>query len=144
MARRITTHVVVQPKPGSSDAGFLHLYPGDEVPDWAVHQLGDHAMTDDDADKDGKTPAKETKSSAKREKPSATATPSGEGNGDDDGDQQDAAGDGPPPKAGQGSSKAAWEKYATDRGVHVDEDATRDSIIAALDAAGVPTGAPSE
>lgn len=44
-----------------------------------------------------------------------------------------------PPKGGAGSGKEAWADYAAERGVEVDEDATRDEIVAALDAAGVPT-----
>jgi hypothetical protein len=54
--------------------------------------------------------------------------------------EDDAAdSDGPPPKAGKGSSADAWVAYAQDNGVDVDADAKRDDIIAALEAAGVPT-----
>lgn len=45
---------------------------------------------------------------------------------------------GPPPKAGAGSSVDAWAAYAADQGVEVPEDAKRDEIIAALEAAGKP------
>lgn len=51
----------------------------------------------------------------------------------------DAESDGPPPRAGAGSSKDKWVAYAEANGVTVDEDATRDDIIAAVEAAGVPT-----
>lgn len=44
-----------------------------------------------------------------------------------------------PPKGGAGSGKDAWAAYAASRGVEVDEDATRDDIVAALESAGVPT-----
>lgn len=47
--------------------------------------------------------------------------------------------DGPPPKDGKGSGKAAWVEYAAASDVAVDKEATRDDIIAALDAAGIPT-----
>lgn len=47
--------------------------------------------------------------------------------------------DGPPPQSGKGSSKDAWTDYATANGVDVDPDGTRDDIIAACTAAGVPT-----
>jgi hypothetical protein len=47
--------------------------------------------------------------------------------------------DGPPPRGGAGSGRDAWSAYAAASGVEVDEDATRDDIVAALDAAGVPT-----
>lgn len=54
-----------------------------------------------------------------------------------------SAGDtsGPPPKSGAGSGRDAWAEYATARGVAVPDGAGRDDIVAALDAAGVPTEA---
>lgn len=42
--------------------------------------------------------------------------------------------DGLPPKAGKGSGIAAWKKYADDNGVSYTEGATRDEIIAAVEA----------
>ena len=39
----------------------------------------------------------------------------------------------PPPKAGPGSSRDAWADYAASVGVTVDDDATRDDIIAAIE-----------
>lgn len=50
------------------------------------------------------------------------------------------ASDGPPPKAGKGSGVQAWQDYAKANGVTVDEDASRDAIIEACTAAGVPVG----
>jgi hypothetical protein len=47
--------------------------------------------------------------------------------------------DGPPPKAGKGSSVDAWSAFASAKGVDIEPDAKRDDIIAALEAAGVPT-----
>jgi hypothetical protein len=47
--------------------------------------------------------------------------------------------DGPPPKSGRGSGVKAWADYAKASDVDVDEAATKEQIIAALDAAGVPT-----
>jgi hypothetical protein len=47
--------------------------------------------------------------------------------------------DGPPPKSGKGSGVQAWAEYAATNRVEVAEDATRDDVIAALDAAGIPT-----
>lgn len=51
----------------------------------------------------------------------------------------EAASDGPPPKAGRGSGKEAWAAYAEAKDVEFDADASRDEIIAAVEAAGVPT-----
>lgn len=44
-----------------------------------------------------------------------------------------------PARAGRGSSRDAWAAYAAREGVAVGDDDTREDIIAALDAAGVPT-----
>jgi len=40
-----------------------------------------------------------------------------------------------PPRSGPGSSKAAWVEYAAARGVNVADDASREDVIAAVDAA---------
>lgn len=47
--------------------------------------------------------------------------------------------DGPPPKAGRGSSVDAWKAYADANGVGYDDGASREDVIAALEAAGVLT-----
>jgi hypothetical protein len=44
-----------------------------------------------------------------------------------------------PPKSGAGSGAAAWVDYARAMGLDVTEDAKRDDVIAACEAAGVPT-----
>lgn len=44
-------------------------------------------------------------------------------------------GDGPPPKAGPGSTAAAWRAYAAQQDVDVPEDATKAQIIDAVEAA---------
>ena len=48
-------------------------------------------------------------------------------------------GGGIPPKGGPGSGKDAWVAYAAEHDVEVPADATREDIVAALDAADVPT-----
>lgn len=45
----------------------------------------------------------------------------------------------PPPKSGAKGSTEAWDAYAKARGVEVPEGASRSDIIAACEAAGVPT-----
>lgn len=47
--------------------------------------------------------------------------------------------EGPPPKAGKGSSREAWAEYADANDVGYGPDDGRDDIIAAVEAAGVPT-----
>lgn len=44
----------------------------------------------------------------------------------------------PPPRHGKGSGKDAWAAYAAGLGCEVPEGATRDQVIEALAAAGVP------
>lgn len=85
------------------------LYAGDEVPAWAKDQVGDHCF---DADRDDADEAPELESEE---------------------------GSGIPPKSGRGSGAKAWADYAQAHGLNVDEDASKDDIIAALEAAGVPT-----
>jgi len=48
-------------------------------------------------------------------------------------------GGGVPPKNGKGSGVKAWEAYAVDNAVDFEAGATKEEIIAACDAAGVPT-----
>lgn len=50
-----------------------------------------------------------------------------------------ADGEGPPRRSGPGSGREAWAAYAREHGVLVNADDGRDSIIAALDEAGIPT-----
>jgi hypothetical protein len=45
--------------------------------------------------------------------------------------------DAPPPRHGKGSGREAWSAFAAGHGVQVENDASRDDIIAALEAAGV-------
>jgi len=47
--------------------------------------------------------------------------------------------DGPPPKGGAGSGAPAWREYAARNDVEVASDASRENVVAALDAAGVRT-----
>jgi hypothetical protein len=58
---------------------------------------------------------------------------------DADSGAESGDGSGIPPKGGAGSGKDAWKAYADSLGVAVDDDATRDDIVAALEAAGHPT-----
>ncbi|WBB73241.1 hypothetical protein O7602_26735 [Micromonospora sp. WMMD1128] len=47
--------------------------------------------------------------------------------------------DGPPPKGGPGSGAPAWREYAASKQVEVPADASREIVVAALEAAGVRT-----
>lgn len=50
----------------------------------------------------------------------------------------DEGGDEPPPRGGAGSGVEEWRSYAESKGVEVDEDASRDDIVAAVKKAGHP------
>ncbi|HWU21556.1 MAG TPA: hypothetical protein VN088_08525 [Nocardioides sp.] len=54
-------------------------------------------------------------------------------------DYEPVAGPDAPPRSGRGSGTEAWASYAASNGVAVEDGASRDDIIAALDEAGVPT-----
>lgn len=45
----------------------------------------------------------------------------------------------PPPRSGKGSGDAVWTAYARAHGVTVTDDMTRAAVIAACEAAGIPT-----
>ncbi|WP_406337373.1 hypothetical protein [Streptomyces sp. NBC_00649] len=55
---------------------------------------------------------------------------------DADDDQAPAASEAPP-RSGRGSGIEAWRAFAEQHGVDVAEDATRDDVIAACEAAGL-------
>jgi hypothetical protein len=49
----------------------------------------------------------------------------------------DGATTSPPPRSGRGSGRDAWAAYASTNGVDVDEEQTREQIIAGLEERGV-------
>lgn len=120
--RRLKAHVHV-----SDDAGQSHVFgPDDQVPDWAAEKITNPAAWDGDAPADGPSD----------EQDAPTDEPPDDEDGPADGDAPD---DGPPPQSGRGGGRAAWAAYAAANDVEVADGATRDDIIAALNAAGVPT-----
>jgi hypothetical protein len=92
------------------DDGATHSFgPDSEVPEWAQRKITNPKVWEDG---DVPFPA----------------------DGADDGEGSD----GPPPKAGRGSSEDKWRSYAADKGVDVSDATSRDEVIAKLEAAGVP------
>jgi hypothetical protein len=83
--------------------------PDDKVPAEYAAMIGDHAWVDDEAGAEDEVD---------------------DGSGD--------GRDGVPPRAGRGSGKEAWAAYAAEHEVEVADGASRDDIIAACEAAGVP------
>ncbi|WP_328339529.1 hypothetical protein [Micromonospora sp. NBC_00421] len=111
--------------------------PGDSLPDWAVAAISNPDVWDGDPPPrlEPTTPAESREQ--KRARLLAQLAELG-----DDGTQAGEPGqgdDGPPPKSGPGSGAPVWRAYAAKRQVEVPADAGREAVIAALDAAGVPT-----
>jgi hypothetical protein len=68
----------------------------------------------------------------------AAAALAGPTAGADDGTEPESA-TAIPPRGGPGSGAPEWRDYARSRGVEVSDDASREDVIAALEAAGKPT-----
>ncbi|MFJ9468332.1 hypothetical protein [Streptomyces caniferus] len=83
--------------------------PGGDVPAWAAKQITNPKAWGDAADTVGVPPV---------------PTPPG-------------VGVEVPPRSGKGSGVEAWRAFAERKGVDVDQDATREDVIAACEAAGV-------
>ena len=150
-------HVVERDSAGGLTGRSATFGPGDEVPGWAVVAISNpdvwesrgsrselpavpdlesgppaaqHAGTGDLAAELDQLRAELAALRAERDqsaKAESQATPT------------EPAADTPPPKGGAGSGAQAWRDYATSKGVEVPADASREDVIATLDAAGVPT-----
>lgn len=90
------------------DSNATALQAGDEIPEWAT--IGKHLLAVDETDPDA-------------EQQDASNV--------DDSDQLPEE----PPRKGRGSSKEAWQDYATAVGVTFPKDATKTQIIELVDAA---------
>lgn len=91
----------------SDDEGNRHAFvAGQDVPDWAAEKMGD--VIDDGARSEAVEDDKDTGAGA----------------------EQDAV----PERPKGNASREAWAEYARAQGFDVAEDATRDDIIAAVDA----------
>ncbi|MFY1588988.1 hypothetical protein ACN267_31360 [Micromonospora sp. WMMD734] len=136
MGRLIDNTVVRHPETGEP----VLLAAGGSLPDWATDLVGDHLL-----DGPGR-PAPTAPGESREQKRARLLAQLAELDGDEqdgtapDPDAGQGRGDeGPPPKGGPGSDAEAWRAYAAGKGVEVPSDAKRPAIIAALDAAGVPT-----
>lgn len=130
MARRLvsTVHVYRRDEQGNP-MGSAHVFPaGSEPPDWAQAAItnpkawGEH----------GSTPAEEqyTDEIAKI----STQVSGGTAKAAQTGDGEPPT----PPKGGKRATRSEWLQYATDSGVQVDNDASKEDIVAACEAVGVP------
>lgn len=102
---RLSANTIVR----NPDDQSLHvLKAGQDVPEWAVEQVGDHLL-------DGATAAP-----AKDEKPNGSNAGAG-------GEITE------PPRAGRGSGLDAWTAYAEHLGIAVPDGAQRDDVIELVD-----------
>lgn len=99
--------------------GVNHVFgPEDKVPGWAVSQITNTAVWD------GSAPKGAPLSSG------STAGTSGDVT--------------EPPRSGTGSGVKAWKTYAESKGITVPDDATRDDVIALVEASTAPESAGDE
>lgn len=120
--------------PETGELAFLVA--GGDVPEWASSLVGDHLVEGGTARRGTVAPARENPADEvarlqariavlKAAVESTPVTPVVEA--------------GPPPKGGAGSGAPAWRAYAAKNNVEVAEDASREDVVAALEAANVPT-----
>ncbi|MEV7267067.1 hypothetical protein AB0N38_26245 [Micromonospora aurantiaca] len=110
----------------------MHVFgPDDTVPAWAAKKI-----TNPGAWVGGKVPSavEDPQAEAARLRARLAELEAGAAGGGDEPSQ-----DGPPPKGGPGSGAPAWREYAASKQVEVAENASREDVWEALEAAGVPT-----
>jgi hypothetical protein len=133
MAARLTANVVLR----GPDGVVVFLEAGSELPGWAEGHVGRHVLSDESGQPASAKPvevdvtvhdADGTVREGTTEPVSSRPGPAGE-----------AASSDAPPKAGPGSGRARWLDYTRAHGVTTPDDASRDDLVAACEAAGVPT-----
>lgn len=131
MAKQLS-RVVVLTNPETRNAEVFR--PGDDVPAWAREVITNPTAWDggDTADSTPEPPKQPEplKDPEPPKEPEPPSNPAGDGTGDDPKDAIEE-----PPRAGRGSSLEAWQGYADALGIEYANDATRDDIVAAVDAA---------
>jgi len=99
--------------------------PGESVPGWARKAITNPAAWETSDTEDDQADEPEP------EEPETPANDGEDGGSDSDGEEEALP---QPARAGRGSSLEAWQAYADARGIEYANDATRDDIIAAVDA----------
>lgn len=126
MGRRLVQYVWLSDPDTGTPVGFG---PDDHVPSWAEELIEN---PDAWGEGEGATPKRLHSDNAGQSRadvpdPGGSSSPPAGG------------GDGPPPMVGAGSGRDAWAAYADAKGFQVEDGDKRAGIIAALEAAGVPT-----
>lgn len=142
MGYRLNTYVHAVERPGVNSEGRSAMFgPGVDLPDWAIEAISnpdvwDGAAPPRPADPD---PAITTGPDVAGELARLRARVAElESAAADDGTEP-ASATSIPPRGGPGSGAPEWREYARSRGVEVADDASREDVIAALEAAGKPT-----
>ncbi|MEV4767794.1 hypothetical protein [Micromonospora humida] len=149
-APRLSTYVhvveMVTDDQGKQSPGRAGVFgPGDSLPDWAVAAISNPDVWDGDPPPRPEPTTPTTPGESREQRRARLLAQLAELDGDESGTAepgdagQGQGDDGPPPKGGPGSDAEAWRAYAAGKGIEVPADAKRPAIIAALDAAGVPT-----
>jgi hypothetical protein len=120
MATLIENTVVVHPETGEPTL----LAATGELPDWAVGLVGDHLL-----DRAGRPPKQNDEKARLLARIAELEAAAEQSRGSDTK---------VPPRSGPGSGAPEWRAYARSVGVDVDDNASRDDVVAALDAADKP------
>lgn len=116
----------------------MHVFgPDNPPPDWAIPKI-----TNPKAWAGGKVPGTIESRDDERARLLARLAEldeTGDNPGSDGEDGKREGDDAPPPKSGPGSGAPKWREYAASHQVDVPADASRETVIAALDEAGVRT-----
>jgi len=125
---RTYVHLAIPDADGKPTGMTESFGPGDTVPDWAV-PLITNPKAWEVAPTAATAPARQVRAES-------TATP-----GPAPTPPDISRTDGPkvPPRGGAGSGRDAWAAYAAAHGAEINDAATREDIIAALDEQGIPT-----
>jgi hypothetical protein len=123
------------------DGRVHHTLPGDVFPEWASDKVTNPDVIGDqflDPESRKSRFDEELAELRHRHGIDEDGKPAVHAGHDEDEPSAHRAEGGPPPKTGRGSSIDAWRDYALDQEIDVQEDWTREQIIAELEAAGKP------
>ena len=131
---RLNTHVHVQ----HPERGTVVFGPDDPVPDWAAEAITNPDVWDDAPDVEDDEVATEPSDVSDTEPSDGSGDGPAETSDTEETDEPEDVGGqpSPPPRNGPGSTRDAWFAYATKvLELDIADDADRDDIMAAVDAA---------